>query len=123
MGDNGKSTVGLIINSGPYQQRSARSQLDVALVAAVLELPLRLYFIGPAVLQLLDSRKPVMARLPAGYRAWASLAELTEVSAFAEPRWLNRLETKPAAMVIVPTPQELVGMRKDWQSCDKVLVL
>lgn len=118
-----KPTVGLIINSGPYQQRSARSQLDVALVAAVLEHPLRLYFLGQSTLQLLGGREPDEAQLPAGYRAWASLAGLTEVSAFAEPAWLERLAVPGELPVLEPAPLTLAQMRRDWTSCYKVLVL
>jgi hypothetical protein len=115
--------IGLIIRAGPYQQRSARSQLDVALVAAALELPLSLYFLGQSVLQLLDKRELDLASLPAGYRGWASLTEMTEVQSFAEPDWVQRMHDLGLAPVIPYEPMSAQQMRSHWQSCERIIVL
>jgi len=115
--------IGLLIRTGPYQQRSARSQLDLALVAASLEKPLQIYFLGQAVLQLLQRRELVSAKLPAGYKAWASLPEMTDVEVFAEPLWLERLQCCHIKLMLQPQALELMHMRVRWQSCEKLLVL
>jgi hypothetical protein len=115
--------VALIVRSNPYRQRAARSQLDVALVAGALGRPLRLYFVGAAALQLLTDREPGAAGLPAGYRAWASLPELTEVRAFAEPSWISYFDRRGAAPLLRPEPMAAGDMRSDWRDCDLVLVL
>ena len=114
---------GLIVRSGPYQQRSARSQLDMALVAAALEIPVRLYFLGDAVLQLTGERTLNSARLPAGYRGWASLPEMTRVRSFAEPAWLERMQQFELNPVLELDPMSLQHMRTDWRVCDKMLIL
>jgi len=118
-----KQTIGLVIRTGPYQQRSARSQLDVALVAAALERPLRLYFLGQAVFQLVERRNLDEASLPPGYRAWGSLPGLTEVTAFAEPAWLEHAKLPGQNPVLPAAPMVLAQMRLDWQACDKLLIL
>ncbi len=92
----------------------------MALVVAALQQPLRLYFAGPAVLQLQTGRQPAAAQLPPGYRGWASLPELTEVCAFAEPEWQQRLVNGSLLELQTASPAE---MRCDWQACGKVLVL
>lgn len=112
-----------MVRSGPYQQRSARSQLDVALVAAALEQHVRLYFLGAAVLQLQSERELSVAHLPAGYRAWASLPGLTDVAAFAEPIWIERLAAHQIKTVLWPEPMTRQQMRADWQDCQRMLVL
>jgi len=116
-------SIGLVIRSCPYLQRSARSQLDVALVTAVLEQPLRLYFLGDSILQLQNGRALEKSGLPAGYRAWASLPDLTEVSVFAEPSWLHRISGAELKTLLTVVPKTVAAMRADWQGCGKVLVL
>ncbi len=123
MNRDAKPVIGLVVRSGPYQQRSARSQLDVALVAAALETPLRLYFLADAALQLAGARDARTANLPVGYRGWASLTGLTMVSAFVEPAWfecLSGLGTGPLLPVKAWTKAE---MRVDWRKCARLLVL
>jgi sulfur relay (sulfurtransferase) DsrF/TusC family protein len=116
-------TVGLLVRSLPYRQRSARAQLDVALVAAALEQQVRLYFLGAAVLQLQPERAPGAAKLPPGYKGWASLPELGEVTAFAEPGWLGCLSRFQRAPILAVAPMTRQEMRMDWQACDRIVVL
>ena len=115
--------LGLLIRSVPYEQRSAREQLDVALAAAALDIPLRLYFQGSAVFQLLVDRDATLAQLPPGYRGWGSLPELTSVSAHAEPEWLLKLSGAGLDTVLPLTALSATEMRFDFSSCEKVLLL
>jgi sulfur relay (sulfurtransferase) DsrF/TusC family protein len=117
------TTIGLIIRSVAYQKRSARSQLDVALVIAALEIPLRLYFLGPAIMQLIEKRALLDAQLPAGYRAWASLPDLTDVAVFAEPAWHQKMQESSLALVLEAQPMSISLMRSDWQSCNRTIML
>ena len=119
----GNATIGLVLRSVPYQQRSAREQLDVALTAAALEIPLRLYFQGASVLQLVRERDCGPARLPGGYRGWGTLTELTEVQAHAELDWLKRLAKYTSETVLDLAPMTVQAMRDDLASCTRVLVL
>ena len=112
-----------MLRSVPYQERSAREQLDVALTAAALEIPLRLYFPGNAVLQLLTERDPTLAHLPPGYRGWGSLPDLTSVIAHAEPEWIEKLSDHGLETLLELTPMNASEMRADFASCDKVLLL
>lgn len=115
--------LGLVLRAGPYEQRSARAQLDVALVAAALDQPLRLYFLGHSVLQLVGTREPGAAHLPVGYRAWASLPQLTGVKAFADVGWIDWLVQRGAESALVLQPATRQQMQADWRACHKVLVL
>lgn len=115
--------VALIVRSLSYRQRSARAQLDVALLAAAVECPLQLYFVGGAALQLLARRDTVRSLLPPGYRAWASLPELTEVRVFAEPEWLELLHGRGVELLLQPTAMDARAMQEDWRACGAVLVL
>lgn len=118
--------LGLIVRSTSYLQRSARTQLDVALLAATLDCDLRLYFIGAAVLQLIPKGDTRPALLPAGHRAWASLPELFDkatLQTFVEPAWLEQLQANNVHSCLhlqASSPQE---MRQDWTACDRLLVL
>jgi hypothetical protein len=117
------AAIGLVLRSVPYEQRSARAQLDVALAAAALEQPLQLYFLGDSVLQLLCDRGPAAAQLPAGYRAWASLPELTPVSAFAETAWVEWLQRGNLELSLPLRAASRHQMRADWSACHRVVVL
>jgi len=123
MGIESKPILGLIIRAEPYRQRSARAQLDVALVAAAMDCPLQLYFVGSAVLQLLLDRDAKVARLPSAYRGWASLPEMTEVSSYAEPRWIDWLKARSACTALDIQALSPARMRREWRSCSRVLVL
>jgi hypothetical protein len=114
---------GLVLRSAAYQQRSARSQLDVALVAAAMDAPLRLYFIGEAALQLAADRDTRPAGLPVGYRGWASLTDLTRVSSYVEPAWLNRLSELGIKPLLPVKAKSKADMRADWRKCARILVL
>lgn len=122
-GNHGKAPLGLLIRSLPYEQRSAREHLDIALTAATLEIPLRLYFQGGSVLQLIKGRENLPARLPPGYLSWGSLTDLTTVCANAEPEWLEILSVSGLVAVLDLSPMRLRVMRDDLASCARVLVL
>ena len=118
--------LGLVVRSEAYAQRSARSQLDLAVLAASLDIDLHLYFCGPAVLQLLSTFQPQQALLPPGYRAWGSLPGLIEsasLHSWAEPEWLDRLLASGLAMSLQVQPMEAAAMRRDWSACDRVMLL
>jgi len=123
MNSNPSATIGLIIRSASYEKRSARSQLDVALVVAALEIPLKLYFLGPAILQLIEKRTLVDAQLPAGYRAWASLPDLTDVAVFAEAEWHQKTQRHSLALALDVQPVSVSEMRTDWQRCNRTIIL
>jgi len=122
--------LGLVVRSPVYEQRSPRTQLDVALLAATLDFRLSLYFVDAAVLQLVQGTEPkpdtASALLPGGYRAWASLPDLfeqTELNAFAEPECLERLRRLGMQTCLPLQAGTAAEMRLDWAACDKVLVL
>lgn len=123
MAGHASAVIGLVVRPVPYAQRSARAQVDVALAAAALEQPLHLYFLGDSVLQLLSGREPPAAHLPAGYRAWASLPELTLVSAFAETAWVNWLQQARLEVALPIKAASRSQMRAGWSACHRVAVL
>ena len=115
--------VAFVVRGAPYGRRSARAELDVVLLAAAVGRPLRLYFIGNALWQVVAGRDPAAAELPAGYRAWAGVSELTDVSAFAEPRRLAWLAGHGYETLLPVVAMEHDRMREDWRGCERVLVL
>ena len=117
---------GLLVRSPAYEHRSARSQLDVAMLAASLDFELSLYFIGEAVMQLVPREDLHPALLPAGYRAWASLPELieqAELRTFAEPGWLEKMQQSNMKPCLDLLPADSSQMRRDWARCDRILLL
>lgn len=111
----------LIVRSAPWQGRSGREQLDLALAAASAGVELVLVFTGAGRLQLLAGQQPRAAHLPVGLKAWKSLPELTacrylveaaEFDAFAGQRWWLTPERV--------TRREVLAAQ---QSCQHVLVL
>ncbi len=72
--------LALIVRSAPWQGRSDRDALDLALAAVTLDIALDLYVVGEGVLQLVAGEPPDGAGLPRGRKAWASLGEFGEVT-------------------------------------------
>jgi len=116
-------TLALLVRSHPYQRRSARAELDVALAAMVMNFHIEVYFIGSAVLQLQAERNGEPARLPAGYRAWATLPDLGEFALYAERPWLDRLVAAEVPLLMPVESMEAVEMRQRWRACDYSMVL
>jgi len=118
--------LGLVVRSAAYAQRSARSQLDMALLAASVDFDLRLYFLGASVLQLTARGDVHAAQLPAGYRAWASLPELferAELQVFAEPDWLDKLRNNGLQTCLPAEASTVWDMRRNWTLCDRLLIV
>ena len=119
--DEKPGTYAFLVTTPPYQQRSARSQLDVALIAAALERPLQLHFLGEAAMQLIRQRDLKSANLPAGYKAWASLPEMSHIETYIEKPWSDRLAG--VELMLNPRALSIKQMREQWETCEKVLVL
>ena len=117
------SGLALIVNSPPYQKRVARADIDVALAAAALDFELHVYFSGRSVIQLATRRNATGALLPAGYRAWASLPDLTEARVYAEQRWVDFCEESGLELIMPVEALSLSRMKQDWRKCRHVMVL
>lgn len=115
--------VAFVVRGTRYGRRSARSELDVVLLAAAVEHPVRLYFVGSGIWQIVAGGDPASARLPSGYRAWASITELTRVAAFAEPERLDWLAARGYRTVLPVDPMPSARMSAHWRDCVRVLVL
>lgn len=117
------ASLALIVQSAPYKDRVARTDLDIALAAAALDFTISVYFQGHSVLQLAAQRNASDALLPAGYRAWAALPDLADARIFAEQNWLDLCRVAELELLL---PVEALGeaaMRRSWRNCDHVLVL
>lgn len=115
--------LALVVRQTPYAQRSAREQLDVALAAAVLEIPLELYFLGESGWQLASGRDPSAARLPAGLKGWASLSGMTEVRFFVDQAFAERLQENAVETAVPLEPLAVDQMSRRWRKCARVLSL
>ena len=118
-----RKRLALLVRGRPYRQRAARADLDLALAAAALDFDLDLYFLGVAVLQVAAGRDGAAALLPAGYRAWAALPELTGVRAYAERAWLERCARDSIDLLLPVQALDAAGMKARWRECRHVLLL
>lgn len=77
--------VAILVRSDPYRMRAGRERLDLAMIAAALDLPVRVFFLGDGLLHLADHQAP--GALPAApfTKGWQALLELgPDVALFAE---------------------------------------
>ena len=115
--------LGLVVRQGPYAQRDARAQLDVALAAAVLELPLEVYFMDGGAWQLAAGRASRPALLPGGLKGWAALPDMTTVRYFAGPDLCGRLVEFGVDLVVPLESLEIEAMADRWRNCRQVMAL
>jgi sulfur relay (sulfurtransferase) DsrF/TusC family protein len=115
--------MGLIVRHPPWRHRAARADLDLALAAAAMDFQLAIYFLGPALLQLAAKRDIRTALLPSGYRAWASLPELTDARVYAEQSWLDACADRSISLILDPAPLSPEAMRASWRRCRHVLMV
>ena len=123
MAGAGVTRLALLVRTGPYLSREARAEVDLALAALALDFSLEVYFFGDAVLQLANDKTGAGALVPGGYKAWAALPELGDVTVYAESTWAARCERVGVEWLL---PVERLGparMKNAWRQCDRVLVL
>ena len=113
----------LVVRAHPYQRRSARAELDIALAALTMDFRVEIYFVGASILQLLAERNAGPAALPAAYRAWASLPDLGECGMFAEQSWVDRLATADVELVIPVQGLNPDDWQLAWRRCDYSMVV
>lgn len=111
------------MRQAPYAQRSSRAQLDVALAAAALELPLEIYFIGDGLWQLATGRDPDAAWLPPGLKGWAAISGMTRAHFFAESECRERLAEAGVEWLVPFESLDLASMAHRWRSCRQVMAL
>lgn len=121
--DPDSRALALLVRSQPYQRRSARAELDVALAAMAMDFRVEVYFIGSAILQLQSDRDCTPALLPAAYRAWAALPDLGEFGLYAEQPWLDRLAAAEIPLMMPVQAMDAAEMRQRWRTCDYSMVL
>lgn len=115
--------LGLVVRAAPFTSRSARDELDVALAAATLEIPLEVFFLGYGVWQTAAERSVEAALLPGGLAGWAALADLTEARYFVEAGPCRRMREAGVDTTVPVEPLDGVAMAERWRSCSRVLVL
>ena len=115
--------VGLIVRSAPFQGRSGRDQLDLALAAGSLGFELELFFIGDGVLQLLGGRACDAAGLPGGIRGWQSLPELTPVTAWVSRAEYSALAGPDTEWMLEVQPAGLSEMSRRALDCAPLMVV
>ena len=115
--------LALLVRSSPCTGRETRAEVDLALAALALDFSLEIYFFGDAVLQLAKDKTGAGALVPGGYKAWAALPELGDVTVYAESAWTARCERAGVEWLL---PVEQLGparMKNAWRQCDRVVVL
>lgn len=115
--------LALLVRGAPHRHRETRAEPDLALASAALEYQLEIYFLGKAVMQLAAGKRCADALLPAGYRAWAAVPELSAARFFAETGWLDPLEEQGVELEFPVERLDAESMRLRWRGCDHVMVL
>lgn len=115
--------LGLIVRSAPWQSRSGREALELALAAVTLDFDVELFFLRRGLLQLLPDARPHEASLPPGLRAWASLPALGDVRFWAERESLRRLAATGHGCIIQPEALDAPELRQRQELCQRLLVV
>lgn len=117
------TTLALLVQSRPYENRASRANLDLALAAAAMDIELYVYFAGAAILQLASGRDCETALLPPGYRAWAALPELAETVVYGEQAWLDFCESMKTELVLPVRALSAPEMSAHWRRHDHAMVI
>lgn len=115
--------LALLVRDPAYRLRSARVDLDMALSAAAMDLDVRVYFLGAAVLQLAADRATSAAKLPAGLKGWAALPDIGEISVYAEQDWLDRLADRSVPLILPVKGRDRDWMKTHWRQSRWAMVV
>lgn len=114
--------LSLIVRSAPWLERSGREALDLALSALTMDVPVKLFFVGKGLLQLVAERSSGEAGLAPGQKAWSSLDALGDVTFYAHGTEVDRLSQAGLALTVSVVRLE-VGDMPDKQAGSHVLVV
>lgn len=114
--------LGLVVCQGPWQGRSGRDQLDLAIAAVGMDVAVELFFVGDGVLQLLVGERPNAARLPPSTAGWGSLPELGAVRFHVDASRHRELLASGCAFRAQVEPASPADMRARQAGCDRLLV-
>ena len=117
------TSLALLVQTRPYEQRASRANPDLALAAAAMDFELHVYFAGAAILQLASRRDCETALLPPGYRAWAALPELAETVVYGETAWLDYCRLRRTELVLPVVALSGTRMAADWRRHDHAMVV
>jgi sulfur relay (sulfurtransferase) DsrF/TusC family protein len=117
------STLALIVQTMPYENRVARVNIDLALAAAAMDFELHVYFIGAAIMQLALQRVSTGAMLPPGYRAWGALPELATTVIYGEQSWLDFCQQKNVELVMPTRGLSRPAMKNAWRQHQHAMVI
>lgn len=115
--------LALLVKSGAFDHRTARSEVDLALAASALDFKLEIFFMGAAVLQVVRERDVARALLPGGLRAWAALPDFSPARIYAEQEWLDRCRSDSLSLVLPVTGLSPSNFQKHWRRCNHVMVV
>ena len=115
--------IGLLIRSGPYQGRSSRDQLDIALAAASLDFEIDLFFTEEGILQLVADRETNAGHLPGGHKGWKALPGLGDVRAWAGAPVLSSLAKSGTKLLLPVEAATHSEMSARLAGCDRVMVI
>ncbi|MBT8061924.1 MAG: DsrE family protein [Gammaproteobacteria bacterium] len=116
-------TLGCLVRSAPYAERSGRDALDLVMAALLDGWHLELFFIGDGALHLVGAKQPSSAGLPGTWKGWKSLPELGPVRA-----WVEASDAVPGSLdthdSLLPCRETNAGdMAKRLTACDRVVML
>lgn len=117
------SSICLLLTAAPFAGREPRAELDVAMAAAAMDFRLEVYFLGDALLQLVDGAQGAAALLPPGLKGWSALPELGEVRLFAAENQLTRLQDLGIFPALEILALDESGMRTRWREAAEVVVM
>lgn len=115
--------LALIVRQGPFQGRSGRDQLDMALSAAALGIELELVFTASGLLQLLPGDKQSEPVLPGSGKGWKSLPGLTRVHAWSRREDLETVAGQAGILSLKVQAASRSEISARLDRCDRVLVL
>ena len=123
MSSRNTNRLGLVIRQAPYAQPAPRSQLDMALAAASLEMPLDIFFLGDGVWQLAANRDPAAADLPAGLKGWAAVPDLTDSRFYVHQASHDRFTQLGGKTIVPVTALSGPAIAERWRACSRVMSL
>ena len=120
-GDPQELTLGLVISRAPWEGRSGRDSLDIALAAATLDWSVDIYFCAGGLRQLLAAQSGVDAGLPGSPKAWKMLPELSAVRFIADPCEMKFWQEQGAEFVVplLPLSKSVWGIEQS--GCHRLL--
>lgn len=116
-------SIAIIFNKAPYGSQSSRELLDIALMAAAFDMPIRAVFTGDGVYQLLNNQQPESLEIKNHSPTFKAMELYGIEDVFIDKNSLDERELSSSQLMSIGKIAEKAEIKQQFAQSDFVMSL